>query len=181
MDLRDIKEFFRDFMGYIITFAIVIFIFTFIVSFHPIAGNSMVPSLEEGNIIMVSKFTHRFFDIKRNKIVIIKKDGKSYVKRIIGLPGENIKFLNNVLYINGKGYSESFLGDVTTDDFDLKNICNVDLCSDDKIPNNYYFVLGDNRNNSKDSRSSDFGLVHIDEIQGIGVFKMWPINDLSKI
>lgn len=181
MDLRDIKEFFRDFMGYIVTFVIIIFIFTFIVSFHPIAGNSMVPSLEEGNIIMVSKFTHRFFDIKRNKIVILKKDGKTYVKRVVGLPGENIKFVDNVLYIDGKGYNESFLGNVTTDDFDLKNICDIEMCPDEKIPSDYYFVLGDNRNNSKDSRSVDFGLVHIDEIQGVGVFNIWPVNNIGKI
>ena len=114
MDLRDIKEFFRDFMGYIITFAVIVFIFTFVIAFHPIAGNSMTPNLEEGNIVAVNKFYHNLFDMKRNQIVIVKKESKTYIKRIVGLPGERISFKNNVLYVNDQGYKENFLGDVTT-------------------------------------------------------------------
>lgn len=180
MDLRDIKEFFRDFMGYIITAAIIIFIFTFIVAFHPIAGNSMTPNLEEGNIVAVNKFYQHFFDMKKNQIVIVKKESKSYVKRIIGVPGENVSYKDNVLYINGQGYKESFLGDVTTDDFEFEDICNIKDCPDGVIPEDYYLVLGDNRNDSMDSRNKKFGLVHKSEIKGLVSFKVWPINDLGK-
>ena len=182
MDLRDIKEFFRDFIGYIITFAIIIVIFTFIVAFHPIAGNSMVPTLEEGNIVVVNKFYKHLFDLKRNQIVIVKKDSKTYIKRVIGLPGENIYFKNNTLYINDKGFKEEFLAnDVTTYDYKLTDYCGEELCKDGKIPKDYYFVLGDNRNDSKDSRSVSFGLVHKDEIEGIVIFKIWPIKDVGRV
>jgi signal peptidase I len=182
MDLRDIKEFFRDFIGYIITFAIIIVIFTFIVAFHPIAGNSMVPTLEEGNIVVVNKFYKHLFDLKRNQIVIVKKDSKTYIKRGIGLPGENIYFKNNTLYINDKGFKEEFLAnDVTTYDYKLTDYCGEELCKDGKIPKDYYFVLGDNRNDSKDSRSVSFGLVHKDEIEGLVIFKMWPIKDVGRV
>lgn len=182
MDLRDIKEFFRDFIGYIITFAIIIVIFTFIVAFHPIAGNSMVPTLEEGNIVVVNKFYKHLFDLKRNQIVIVKKDSKTYIKRVIGLPGENIYFKNNTLYINDKGFKEEFLAnDVTTYDYKLTDYCGEELCKDGKIPKDYYFVLGDNRNDSKDSRSVSFGLVHKDEIEGLVIFKMWPIKDVGRV
>lgn len=181
MDLRDIKEFFNDFMGYIITGVIIIVIFTFVISFHPIAGNSMTPSLEEGDIVVVNKFYQNFFDFKQFQIVIVKKDSKTYIKRIIGLPGENVSYTNNLLTIDGKHYKEPFLGDVTTDDFDLSNICDVDECPDGVIPEDYYLVLGDNRNDSNDSRNKKFGLVHKDEIKGLVIFRMWPINNLGKI
>lgn len=182
MDLRDIKEFFRDFIGYIITFVIIIVIFTFIVAFHPIAGNSMVPTLEEGNIVVVNKFYKHLFDLKRNQIVIVKKDSKTYIKRVIGLPGENIYFKNNTLYINDKGFKEEFLAnDVTTYDYKLTDYCGEELCKDGKIPKDYYFVLGDNRNDSKDSRSVSFGLVHKDEIEGLVIFKIWPIKDVGRV
>ena len=182
MDLRDIKEFFRDFIGYIITFAIIIVIFTFIVAFHPIAGNSMVPTLEEGNIVVVNKFYKHLFDLKRNQIVIVKKDSKTYIKRVIGLPGENIYFKKNTLYIKDKGFKEEFLAnDVTTYDYKLTDYCGEELCKDGKIPKDYYFVLGDNRNDSKDSRSVSFGLVHKDEIEGLVIFKMWPIKDVGRV
>ena len=74
MDLRDIKEFFRDFMGYIITAVVIIVIFTFVISFHPIAGNSMTPALEEGEIVIVNKFYPNFFDFKHFQIVFVKKE-----------------------------------------------------------------------------------------------------------
>jgi signal peptidase I len=181
MDLRDIKEFFRDFMGYIITFAVIIFVFTFVVAFHPIAGNSMTPSLEEGNIVAVNKFYPKFFEFKHFQIVIVKKESKTYIKRVIGIPGDNVSYTNNVLNINGQNYKEPFLGNVTTDDFRFEDICNNELCYDGYIPSDYYLVLGDNRNDSMDSRSKKFGLVHKDEIQGLVLFKMWPMNDLGKI
>jgi signal peptidase I len=181
MDLRDIKEFFRDFMGYIITFAVIIFIFTFVIAFHPIAGNSMTPNLEEGNIVAVNKFYHNLFDMKRNQIVIVKKESKTYIKRIVGLPGERISFKNNVLYVNEQGYKENFLGNVTTDDFTFEDICNKMDCPDSVIPPDYYLVLGDNRNDSMDSRNKKFGLVHKDEIQGLVIARIWPVNNIGKV
>ena len=67
MDLRDVKEFIKDFIGYIFAFLIIVMIFTFVVAFHPVAGNSMTPTLAEGDIVMVSKFSHKLFSLKRNE------------------------------------------------------------------------------------------------------------------
>ena len=182
MDLRDIKEFFRDFIGYIITFVIIIFIFTFIVAFHPIAGNSMVPALQEGNIVAVNKFYKFISNFKRNQIIIVKKERKTYVKRVIGLPGENIYYKDDTLYVNEKEIKEEFLSnEITTYDFNLTSICGEELCKNGLIPEDYYFVLGDNRTDSKDSRNITFGLVHKDEIDGLVMIKIWPINDVGKI
>ena len=95
MDFREITEFFRDFMGYIIAFVIIVLIFTFVVAFHPVAGNSMTPTLSEGDVVMVSNFSHKLFSLKRNEIIILKSSNeKTYIKRIIGLPGEKVDYIN---------------------------------------------------------------------------------------
>lgn len=182
MDLRDIKEFFRDCLGYFISLVIVIIIFTFVIAFHPVAGNSMVPTLEEGSITVVAKSHHLIFKLKRNQVIIVKKDKKTYIKRVIGLPGEEVHYLNNRLYVNGKITEEPFLGDdVTTNSFMLEDVCNKEKCPTSIIPEDYYLVLGDNRNDSLDSRNPQFGLVKKDEIKGVVIFNIWPIDNIKKI
>lgn len=182
MDLRDVKEFLRDFWSYAVTFAVIIFIFTFIVAFHPVAGNSMVPTLEEGNVTIVSKLHQHLFKIKRNQIVVVKKNKKTYIKRIVGLPGEDISYMDNLLYIDGKAYKEEFLDDKTeTNNFLFEDICNLKDCPNKKIPKGYYLVLGDNRGESEDSRMPEFGLVKKDEIVGIALFNIWPVDSMKKL
>jgi len=180
MDFREITEFIRDFMGYIIFILVLIIIFTFVIGFNPIAGNSMVPSLEEGEVLLVSKFHPNLIDVKREDIVIIKKGHKSYIKRVIGLPDETVYVKDNELYINDKVYNEPYLeDDIVNEDFSFTDICSIDKCPDNKIPKDMYLVLGDNRENSEDSR--DFGLISKEEIKGVGIFKIWPLNRFGKI
>lgn len=180
MDLRDLKEFLRDCWSYIVTIVIIVFIFTFVVACHPIAGNSMTPTLEEGNIVLVSKLSPKLSKIKRNQVVIIKRDSKTYVKRVIGLPGENISYLNNVLYIDGVAYKEEYLSDnVITHNFLFEDICSKEDCPNNKIPNGSYLVLGDNREESNDSR--EFGLIEKDEIIGVVWANIWPVNNIGII
>src|SRR5574344_1451964 len=100
MDFREINEFLHDFMGYIITLIVIILVYMFVISFQPVAGNSMSPSLVEGYILLVSKLSYKFGSINRNDIVSLKTGSKRFVKRVIGLPGERIDYLNGVLYIN---------------------------------------------------------------------------------
>lgn len=183
MDFRDIKEFFHDFVGFIIAFIVVVLIFTFVVAFHPVAGNSMTPTLAEGDVVLVSKFSQKLFDLKRNEIVILKADDeKTYIKRIIGLPGEKIDYINGTLYINDKGYTESFLADdVITNNFLFEDICSIDECPNGIIPEDMYLVLGDNRSDSFDSRDSELGLVPLSSIKGTVLMRIWPVNKLGLI
>ena len=116
MDLREVTEFIKDFAGYIIFLLVMIFIFTFIIAFQPVAGNSMSPTLEDGQIGLVSKFSYFIGGPKRNEIVIVRKNKKAFVKRVIGLPGENIKYLNGILYVKRKliiSYLKIFAQEVT--------------------------------------------------------------------
>jgi signal peptidase I len=142
----------------------------------------MVPTLEEGDIIAVSKLSYKLSNVKRNDVVVVNVDGKYYVKRIIGLPGEDIKYIKNVLYINDVPYTENFLdSDIETSGFTLDDVCKENECPDGVIPENKYLVLGDNRPESEDSRDKNFGLIDISEIKGKVIFRIWPLNSFGKI
>jgi len=181
-DFREIKEFLRDCSIYIITILCIAVVFIFVVSFQPIAGNSMHPTLKEGNVVLVSKFSYKFIKIKRNDIVTVTVNGKSYVKRVVGLPGEDIKFMKNILYINDQPFTEDYLSkDIKTSGFTLEDICKKDECPDGKIPDDKYLVLGDNRPESEDSRTKTFGLVSKKQIKGEVFFRVWPLDSFGKV
>ena len=182
MDLREVTEFFRDFLGYIITIGIILFIFIFVVAIQPVAGNSMSPTLTDGDLTLVSKFAYKFSTIKRNQIVVLRKNNKLYVKRVVGLPGEEIHYLKGILYVDGKPYKETFLEDgIETNSFMFEDVCSKKDCPDGVIPKNMYLVLGDNRPESKDSRDNEIGLIKKDEIKGRVFFRVFPFSGFGKV
>jgi len=168
MDLRDLKEFLKDTSKYIIVIVVVFLVIMYVVSFQQVIGPSMEPTLKEGSFIAVNKFSYRFREIRRNEIIIFKHDEKYLIKRIIGLPGETIEYKDNVLYINSEPYDELFLENSITEDYNTG-----------KIPENKYFVLGDNRENSLDG--NDFGLIDEKDIIGKAWFVIWPFNQIKGI
>ena len=185
IDLREVHEFFKDTIAYIIPIIAMVLIMLFVYSFIPVAGNSMEPTLSSGNVVILSRLHYKMADIQRNEIVVLKKknsDGvkESFIKRVIGLPGEEIKYLNGYLYINGERNKETYLGDgIQTSNFMFVDVCDAAACPDGRIPDNKYLVLGDNRNNSTDSRT--FGLVDKTEIEGKVIFNIWPLNGMKKM
>jgi len=179
LDLREVTEFLRDTGKYIIAIAVMLIIFTFLVMFQPVAGNSMNPTLKEGEVLLVSKLSKKF---QRNEIVTVLVDQKSYVKRVVGLPGEKVEYMNGILYINGTGYREDFLGEnVITNNFLFVDICSKEKCPNGVIPEDMYLVLGDNRGESTDSRDPKFGLVSKKQIQGKAIFRVWPVTSFGGI
>ena len=119
-------------------------------------------------------------DIKRYDIVVIKdKDNEFIIKRIIGIPGDELEYKDNKLYINGKEETKSFTKD-ETEDIILQELCDInnDDCSKG-IPKGKYLVLGDNRDVSADSRIK--GLIDKEQIKGKTVFRLWPLNKISTI
>lgn len=181
-DLREVKEFLKDTLGYIIVIIITILVFIYVFSFHQVVGNSMAPTLNEGDIAILSKINYRLFKVKRNDVVAIQTDNdKLFVKRIIGLPGEEIHFLDNILYINGEAFTEEFLNsDVETNNFMFEDICALDICPNGVIPDDMYLVLGDNREDSLDSRDPSLGLIKRSDIIGKSLIRIWPLNKISK-
>ena len=166
----ELKEFLSDMFKYILTAVIVILIILYVVSVQQVVGPSMSPTMENGEIALLNKVKYHFSDIKRNDIVSLSyEDTKYLIKRVIGLPGEYIEYKNNILYVNEQGYKETFLSDeVKTEDFSLKYL------GYDKIPEDMYLVLGDNREDSMDSR--DIGLIKKEDIKGKVSLRIWPLN-----
>ncbi len=174
MDFRDIKEFLLDSATYIITVVVVILLVIYVVSLQQIVGSSMSPTLKNGDIVLLNKISYRFFKIKRFDVVVVNySDEKYLVKRIIGLPGEYIEYKDNVLYVNEEAVDEKYLNNINTNNFSLEEL------GYDKIPDDMYLVLGDNREDSLDSR--DIGLVKKKEIIGKTFIRIWPITNFKLI
>ena len=170
MDWLSIREFLLDSIKFIIIVFIVLILFLYVVSITQVVGNSMYPTLENQEVLVLNKAAYRFSDVKRGDIISLSyADTKYLIKRVVGLPGDTIEFKDNTLYINGEVYDETYLNDdVITDDFSLKDI------GYDVIPQDMYLVLGDNRQNSMDGR--DIGLISKKDIIGKIAIRFWPVN-----
>ena len=100
MDWLDIKEFFKDTIKYLIIIGIILFIMLFIFSVTTVVGDSMHPTLKDGEVLILNKFKYKFSDIKREDIISLKyADTKYLIKRVIGLPGDKIEIISNKLYV----------------------------------------------------------------------------------
>ncbi len=156
------------------------------VLFTPIVvdGESMMPTLESGERMIVNKLNYKVGDIQRFDIVVFHApEKKDYIKRVIGVPGDTLEYKNDQLYINDKKVNETYLqdyknqivdGGTLTEDFSL-----LDYTGKKIIPKGYYFVMGDNRRNSKDSRH--IGLVSEEKIVGKASVVFWPIENFGTI
>ena len=168
-----IKEFIIDLIKLIVVVVVILFLMIYVVSVTQVVGNSMYSTLEDGDVLILNKFKYRFFDIKRGDIISLENDDTKYlIKRVIGLPGDSISIKDNTLYINGEVYIENYLEEgLVYDDFELTSL------GYDVIPDDMYFVLGDNRADSVDSR--EIGLISKDDVIGKISFRIWPLNKLA--
>lgn len=160
-------DFIKEISVYVIIILIIILLKMYVISPIRVNGTSMDPTLENGDIMILNKIGYRITKIKRFDIVVIKYKDELLIKRVIGLPGEKIKYENNTLYVNGKKLDEEF--DKTyTYNFSLKEIGST------TVPDDSYFVLGDNREVSKDSRS--IGFIDREDIIGKSSLTLFPFN-----
>ena len=173
MDWLSIREFIIDFVKLIVVIIIILFLMIYVVSITQVIGSTMSSTLENGDVLILNKFKYRFTDIKRGDIISLEyADTKYLIKRVIGLPGDNISIKNNNLYLNDELYVENYLDEgLVYDDFDLSTL------GYETIPNDMYLVLGDNREDSLDSR--EIGLISKDEVIGKVSFRIWPLNKLA--
>lgn len=162
-------KFLKEIYPYIIIIVVVVLIRTFIVTPVRVKGDSMVPNLKNGEILLLQKWDHHF---KRFDMVVVDYDGTRLVKRLIGLPGDHIEYQNQILYVNGKKVSEEFKHG-KTDDFKLEEL------GYDKIPEGYYLVMGDNRMNSTDSRV--LGLISSKQMKGKTGFVIFPFDKFGNV
>lgn len=165
------KKFLKELLPYLIIIIVVVLIRSFIVTPVRVQGSSMFPTLHDGEILILKKYDQSY---SRFDIVVLKHNKDKLIKRIIGLPGEHVAYKNNILYINGEKIEEEFLPeDLEFDDFDTI------LLGNKTVPENTYLVLGDNRNNSTDSRV--IGFIEKDAILGTTNFRIFPFTKFGGI
>ncbi|WP_407703073.1 signal peptidase I [Virgibacillus tibetensis] len=165
------NEWFEWAKAIIIAVLIAFFIRSFIFATSIVEGESMNPTLESGERVIFNKAIYLINEPSRGDIVIIQRPFKNYVKRVIALPGETIEINGSNLFINGDKYEQSFLGEDAqrrTGNFGPIH-----------IPENSYFVMGDNRAISKDSRNG-LGFIDEDDIIGRSEFIIFPFNEWSR-
>lgn len=162
-----IKQIIKEMIPYVVILFVVVLIRLFIVTPVIVDGSSMYSTLENDDILLLKKYDHNF---KRFDIVVVDFLDQKLIKRVIGMPGEHVEYKNGKLYINGKEVEEKFISQ-TTDDFKLEDI------GYDTIPDNMYFVVGDNRGNSQDSRM--IGLIPKSDIEGTVTFRLWPFSSVK--
>jgi signal peptidase I len=156
-----------------ISLAISAFIIIFLYQPVKVEGTSMMPSLEDQERIFVNKFVYRWEPIERGDIVVFRyprDTSKSYIKRVIGIAGDHVRIESGQVYVNGEALDEDY---VPSDYADARSYAEI------VVPANSYFVLGDHRTMSNDSR--DFGCVNERFIYGKAVFGYWPMEKLGRL
>lgn len=163
----------KDLITYALIFVICLYVLpTYVLQKTIVDGPSMEDTLHNGDQLMVEKISYHFDKLKRFDIVVFypygRKEGEYYIKRIIGLPGETVQIKGTEIYINGQVLEENFGKDPITDG----GIAEEPLT----LSEDEYFVMGDNRKVSFDSRFEEVGPVEKKDIGGRAVLRIWPLN-----
>jgi signal peptidase I len=168
--LSEIRWWVRD-----IFFAVGTAIMIVVFLYQPVKveGTSMLPELRDQERIFVNKFVYRIENITRRDIVVFwypRDPSKSYIKRIIGMPGDTVEILHGAVYVNEQLLSEPYVDSRFIDDRSYPPVF---------VEPGHYYVLGDHRNQSNDSRM--WGLVPAKYIYGKAVFRYWPVNKIGSL
>ena len=170
----------REVLDWILYIGIVLILSWLIVTFVGVRtvvdGQSMEPTLQDGNNLIVDKLSYRFRDPKRYEIIVFPykyEENTYYIKRIIGLPGETVQILEGEIYIDGEKLEE---------DYGVSEITDPGIAAEEiELAGDEFFVLGDDRENSEDSRMADVGAVKRSYIYGKVWFIVSPWEDFGLV
>ena len=150
---------------------------TFLAARTTVVGQSMAPTVEDGDSILVNKFSYVFSEPKRNDVIVFLPNGNEkshyYVKRVIGVPGDTVQIKNGIVYINKKPLDEA----VNAEPIEEAELADKPV----HLKKDEYFVLGDNRNSSEDSRYANIGNIKRKYIVGKAWFRLMPFSKMGKM
>lgn len=171
----------RTILGYILYILVIIgltwMIVTFVGQRTRVSGQSMETTLQDGDNLIVDKISYRFYDPSRYDIIVFPykyEENTFYIKRIIGLPGETVQVKDGYTYINGKKLTSDIYGREVMDE---PGIAEEPI----KLGSDEYFVLGDNRNHSQDSRDPYVGVLKRSDLMGRAFVRIYPLNKFGVI
>lgn len=169
-----VLEIFHTIMVFVVTVGVVLLFITFVGQRTVVSGSSMEGNLSDGDNLFVNKLEYKFSDPERFDVIVFPHGEEYYIKRIIGLPGEKVLIdVNGSIFINGEKLDESYGREVIKDAGTFSR--EYQLAADE------YFVLGDNRNNSLDSRFAEVGPVKADNIIGHAIFRLYPFDKINML
>ena len=174
------KNIWKEILGWIIYIAVILgvtyFIITYVGQRTRVSGDSMEATLHSGDNLIVDKLTYHFRDPERYEIIVFPyryEENTFYIKRIVGLPGDTIQIKDGYLYINGERANEHY---------GLERMNKAGIAAEElKLGEDEYFVLGDNRNASSDSRNPSVGVLKREEIIGRAWVRIWPLDNVGVI
>ena len=149
------------------------FIRYFIVELYLVDGPSMRPTLQSAERVVVNKFIYRFRPPERGEILVFRyprDPSRDFIKRVIAVPGDTIEIRDGRVYVNAALLNEPYILSKTRGNYPLAT-----------VPDGHIFVMGDNRNNSEDSRFADVGFVPFDLIKGKAMLVFWPVSQLKTL
>ena len=175
-------NFLRELLGWVLYIAIIIgvtyLIITYVGQRTRVSGESMEATLQNGDNLIVDKISYRFRDPERFEIIVFPYrygENTYYIKRIIGMPGETVQIKEGHIYINGEMLNEQYGLEVIDADKYGMAAEPIELGKDE------YFVMGDNRNHSSDSRAQDVGLINKEDMIGRAWVRIWPLDNFGVI
>jgi signal peptidase I len=166
------SEFRENVESFAIAVLTILFIMIFVVRSYKVQGQSMEPTIHEGEMLMINRYIFNFRPPKTGDIVVIIPPGdpkRKYIKRVIGGPRQTVRVENSKLYVDNMEMKEPYIREtMQTGDFT------------EQVPDGCIFVMGDNRNNSTDSRNAGIvGFVPLKNVVGKAIFIFWPITDVK--
>lgn len=165
------KEIWEWIEAVIVAVILVLILRLFVIQNTKVLGHSMDPTLNHNDAVIVNKLVYRIREPKRGEIIVFpyKEDPtKDYIKRVIGLPGDSVDIIENEVYINGEKLVEPYI----LEQMERRG----DIAFPFIVPEDTYFVMGDNRNNSSDSRYSDVGAIPRSKMIGQAALRIWPLE-----
>ena len=174
MDKSKLGQEIKDWIiSILIAVVLAFFIRYFIVELYMVEGPSMRPTLVNSERLVVNKFIYRFKTPERGDILIFRyprDPSRDFIKRVIAIPGDSIEIKDGRVYLNGQLQNETYILDKTRGSYGLAT-----------VPPGTVFVMGDNRNNSEDSRFKDVGFVPYELIKGKAVVIFWPLDHIKTL